>query len=252
MSTLEEQKTDWSNDDDDDNWDDWGDAEDNIPESDGVPTNVASAATITTKKHNNNTSENTNRNNETKDSNDNNSRKGQQTQESIPQETTSRNSWGNVWKPWGGVVSSVFSTASEGLGNITSTVSQGLNNVIGVPDPEEMARINAAEAAATKATKEVLNDDVKTDATKVNESESKTEAQHQHHAAPVFGSSLVSGVTTLGSKVLNTGLDTLEGIGKKTMNILQENDPLLMNKRKMLGLEAERPNLSEVTFKCFF
>jgi len=30
------------------------------------------------------------------------------------------------------------------------------------------------------------------------------------------------------------------------MNILQENDPLLLNKRRIIGLETSKPNLSQV------
>ena len=47
--------------------------------------------------------------------------------------------------------------------------------------------------------------------------------------------------------MITGGLDTLEGIGKKTMTILQDGDPMLMNKRKLLGLDNnERPVLSQI------
>lgn len=58
--------------------------------------------------------------------------------------------------------------------------------------------------------------------------------------------SFVSNVTSIGNRVIAGGLDTLEGIGKKTMTILQENDAGLISKRKLLGLDNEKPVLSQV------
>lgn len=42
------------------------------------------------------------------------------------------------------------------------------------------------------------------------------------------------------------GLDTLEAIGKKTMEVLQEGDPGLMKKRAFFTSELEKPILSQV------
>ncbi|XP_017473535.1 PREDICTED: protein FAM114A2 isoform X1 [Rhagoletis zephyria] len=243
-------KNDWEQDDEDDNWDDWGDAEDNFDD--------AQAANFPQPKSKNETLSPTNNNISTRASEsvekvepikqDINSNSGVSTgpiRQQTSNTTVSQKStagWGGLF---GGVVSSVFSTASEGLGNITSTVSQGLNQVIGVPDPEELARMQAVEVANKKDDSESNQIVYNTSKQQVISSR-QTQNVQQDEASPAFGLSIVSGVTTLGTKVLNTGLDTLEGIGKKTMHILQENDPLLMNKRKMLGLETERPNLSQV------
>lgn len=60
-----------------------------------------------------------------------------------------------------------------------------------------------------------------------------------------FGS-LVSGVSLLGSSVINRGLDTLETLGKKTMEVLQEGDPGLKKKRAMLFADQDKPVLSQV------
>lgn len=43
---------------------------------------------------------------------------------------------------------------------------------------------------------------------------------------------------------MSGGLDTLELIGKKTMDLLQEGDPGLKKKRSFL--KSDKPNLSEV------
>lgn len=217
----EEPANDWQQSDEEDNWDDWGDGDDdddkfvhvkqqpepqqnkniNTKATDTKPETEAAAAAVATPV------------------------------------TTSSSSSSSGWGLWGGKLSSVLSTATEGLGNITTQVNQGLNQIIGVPDPEELARINAAEEAALPtppAPEPAVSDEENIDAT--------TSA-----TGPAFTLGIV---TTLGSKVLNTGLDTLEGIGKKTMTILQDNDPKLMNKRKLLGLEADKPNLSAILLEA--
>jgi hypothetical protein len=56
-------------------------------------------------------------------------------------------------------------------------------------------------------------------------------------------SSITRLVETTGSKVLTGGLDTLETIGKKTMEVLQEGDPGLKKKR---ALFSEKTVLSQV------
>jgi len=66
--------------------------------------------------------------------------------------------------------------------------------------------------------------------------------------------SWISGVSQLGkmvestgSKVLTGGLDTLENIGKKTMQVLQDGDPGLKKKRALF--EQDKPVLSQVIFR---
>ncbi|XP_017847584.1 protein NOXP20 [Drosophila busckii] len=215
----------------DDDWDDWGDGDDDKfvhVEPQQPQSEVVEKTMIKNNKIGN--------------------AKGAAAEPSVPQVATpvavtttpvtspSASSAGSGWGLWGSKLSSVLSTATEGLGNITTQVNQGLNQIIGVPDPEELARMNAAEAAAKE---------ISTEKTEVEETEQEQEPESASGAAFNLGI-----VTTLGSKVLNTGLDTLEGIGKKTMNILQENDPKLMNKRKLLGLDANKPNLSAVLLEA--
>lgn len=218
----EEPANDWDQSDEEDNWDDWGDGDDDEDKFVHVKQqpepqqhkNINEKATVTKPE-------------------------SPATAAATPTTTTSSSSG---WGLWGGKLSSVLSTATEGLGNITTQVNQGLNQIIGVPDPEELARINAAEEAAKPAARPApaaASESVASDEEKV---ESATGA-----TGPAFTLGIV---TTLGSKVLNTGLDTLEGIGKKTMTILQDNDPKLMNKRKLLGLEADKPNLSAILLEA--
>lgn len=69
-----------------------------------------------------------------------------------------------------------------------------------------------------------------------------------------FGfSNLMSGVSSItklvestGTKVINGGLGTLETIGKKTMEVLQEGDPGLKKKRAFFLNEGEKPILSKM------
>lgn len=144
--------------------------------------------------------------------------------------------WG--WKPWGGI-SSFISTATESVASLTSQVSHGISTAIesgmGVPDPAEMARQDLAEQSIKKQQQQQQNEP----------------ADQQASQSAKSGSSLggfVTGVSQISSKVITGGLDTLEGIGKKTMNMLQENDPGLMSKRKLLGLDGsdKRPVLSQM------
>lgn len=157
--------------------------------------------------------------------------------------STGGGGWG-----WGWSVDSLLSTATAGISTITSQVSQGISTVletgIGAPDPEELAR------------RSVKTNETKTDrpapaqeADKRPETGSEQEASAGDAAFP-FGS-LLSGVTkfveTTGTKVIHGGLDTLETIGKKTMEVLQDGDPGLAKKRAMLGLGAgDKPVLSQV------
>ncbi|KAH9643806.1 hypothetical protein HF086_002304 [Spodoptera exigua] len=157
--------------------------------------------------------------------------------------STGGSGWG-----WGWSVDSLLSSATAGISTITSQVSQGISTVletgIGAPDPEELAR------------RSVKNNETKTDRPEpVPEADKRPEEGSAQETSPgdaafPFGS-LISGVTkfveTTGTKVIHGGLDTLETIGKKTMEVLQDGDPGLAKKRAMLGLgTGDKPVLSQV------
>ncbi|ETN60037.1 hypothetical protein AND_008347 [Anopheles darlingi] len=132
-------------------------------------------------------------------------------------------SWGG-WKPsWGGAAVSFLSSASKSVASITTNITQVIESGIGVPNPEDLARRQAEEEAKLRADGYLPEE--KPSEERPNPSEDRFRFDQ-----------LVSGVTQISSKVITGGLDTLEGIGKKTMTILQENDPGLLNKRKLLGL----------------
>uniref|UniRef100_A0A182PTB8 Protein FAM114A2 n=1 Tax=Anopheles epiroticus TaxID=199890 RepID=A0A182PTB8_9DIPT len=143
-------------------------------------------------------------------------------------ETGAGQSWGS-WKPsWGGAAVSFLSNASKSVASITTNITQVIESGIGVPNPEELARRQAETEAKLKAEGYIREENEPNEGTQPSERPSDDR----------FGfDQLVSGVTQISSKVISGGLDTLEGIGKKTMTILQENDPGLLNKRKLLGLQ---------------
>lgn len=216
----DESTNDWDQSDEDDNWDDWGDGDEDEDKFVHIEKEQEPENNKTTKEK------------------PETSAKAEPETTATPAAPTSSSSSSSGWGLWSGKLSSVLNTATEGLGNITTQVNQGLNQIIGVPDPEELARINAAEEASQPKPEQPIRDE---------DSPQAVAEKSDAGGVPAFNLGLV---TTIGSKVLNTGLDTLEGIGKKTMTILQENDPKLMNKRKLLGLEANKPNLSAVLLEA--
>ncbi|XP_072945433.1 protein FAM114A2 [Epargyreus clarus] len=159
--------------------------------------------------------------------------------ECLAQTSTKSDGWG-----WGWGVDSLLSSATAGITTLTSQVSQGISTVletgIGAPDPEELARRKSKETAV----KSEKPDDVKP------AEPTRPEDDSTSGDAFPFGS-IFSGVTkfveTTGTKVIAGGLDTLETIGKKTMEVLQDGDPGLAKKRAMLGLDSgDKPVLSQV------
>ncbi|XP_015428426.1 PREDICTED: protein FAM114A2 [Dufourea novaeangliae] len=130
--------------------------------------------------------------------------------------------WG--WGNWG--VSSLLTTATAGVSTLTSHVSHGLTLL-----EESIA-----------ATEEPKSD----------ETSDKDDSASIEEYSFGFGN-LMSGVSSItklvestGSKVMTGGLDTLEAIGKKTMEVLQEGDPGLKKKRAIFKIEADKPILSQV------
>ncbi|KAI5639856.1 hypothetical protein NE865_07756 [Phthorimaea operculella] len=150
-------------------------------------------------------------------------------------------SWG-----WGWGVDSILSTASAGLNTataglttLTHQINQGITTVletgIGAPVPEELARM-AKEKEKESESKEKTPDQDKP--------ETKEDGTGDGAFDP-FGS-ILKFVGTTGSKVITGGLDTLETIGRKTFEVLQEGDPHLAKKRALLGLDPGTPVLSQV------
>ncbi|XP_038144393.1 protein FAM114A2 [Cyprinodon tularosa] len=147
-----------------------------------------------------------------------------------PSDTTvSQGGWG-YWGSWG---KSILSTATATV----ATVGQGLTQVIekaetslGIPSPTE------------------LSDKVVEEEKQQEESNSNTEKAAADGSSPVGSamgmlSSLTSVVQTTGKTVITGGLDALEFIGKKTMDVIAEGDPGF---KKTKGLMNRNATLSQV------
>lgn len=153
----------------------------------------------------------------------------------------------SAWSPWTGMVS-FLSTASTNVASFTSHVSSVIESNIGVPDPESFAQQQAKEKSTaptptsqpSSASDSDGNGDGSGAATTPNDTKSLNDEKLLNLG------SFVSNVTSISNRVISGGLDTLEGIGKKTMTILQENDAGLISKRRLLGLDNPKPVLSQV------
>lgn len=133
------------------------------------------------------------------------------------------------WRSWGAF--NVIKSASNHVASITTQVSQSISTAIdsmNIPEPEEMAKLHAEQEKSA----ETQRSDAPTPTEKSDDSLFKLD-------------SLLSGVTQISSKVVSGGLDTLEGIGKKTINILQETDPNIKNKIRGIKVNSQ-PNLSDL------
>lgn len=163
----------------------------------------------------------------------------------VPEEkASSTSSWG--WGSWG---TSLLSSAACSVTTFTSQVSQGIGTVLetvettlGAPPPEELAASLSEKETSDSADKAPQEDTAETCAKVPMEGE-----PDNNKPSPT---GLFSGVTSLtkvientGTKVIMGGLDTLELIGKKTIDILTEGDPGLRKKRAAL---SEGMTLSQI------
>lgn len=138
------------------------------------------------------------------------------------------------WKSWGAF--SLISNASKSVASITTQVSQHISSAIdniNIPEPEQMARVVIKEEKQSKGDLSECGD--------VYNSPEKSTDDNKFNMG-----NLLSGVSEMSSKMVSGGLDTLEGIGRKTINILQENDPNLKNKILGMSGQIEKRNLSEI------
>lgn len=142
----------------------------------------------------------------------------------------SQTGWG-YWGSWG---KSLLSTASATV----ATVGQGISNVIekaetslGIPSPTEIsseAKVVAGGSQSSEA--------------------SSTGGVDDSSSSPISGafgvlSTLSTAVQSTGKSVISGGLDALEFIGKKTMDVIAEGDPGF---KKTKGLMNRNSTLSQV------
>ncbi|XP_041808103.1 protein FAM114A2 [Chelmon rostratus] len=143
--------------------------------------------------------------------------------------TVSQGGWG-YWGSWG---KSILSTATATV----ATVGQGLTQVmekaetsLGIPSPTELsAQVEEEQKEQGEASSETDN----------------TAADGSAVVGSAMGmlTSLTSVVQSTGKTVITGGLDALEFIGKKTMDVIAEGDPGF---KKTKGLMIRNSTLSQV------
>lgn len=135
------------------------------------------------------------------------------------------------WRSWSAF--GMIKTASQNVASLTTHVSQSISTAIesmNIPDPEEMAKLHSEEK--------------KTPQSETTPAEEETKPKSSDESVFKFDS-LLSNVSSISSKVVTGGLDTLEGIGKKTINILHDTDPNIANKIRGMNV-SNKPNLSDL------
>ncbi|XP_038596172.1 protein FAM114A2 [Tachyglossus aculeatus] len=137
------------------------------------------------------------------------------------------------WGYWGNWGKSLLSSASATV----ATVGQGISNAIekaetslGIPNPSEIS------SEVQDATEGDTN------------SKSSSSAKEPASSSPIGGafgmfSSISTAVQSTGKSVITGGLDALEFIGKKTMDVIAEGDPGF---KKTKGLMNRNSTLSQV------
>ncbi|XP_007641625.1 protein FAM114A2 isoform X1 [Cricetulus griseus] len=140
------------------------------------------------------------------------------------QETVSKDAPQTGWGYWGSWGKSLLSSASATV----ATVGQGISNVIekaetslGIPSPTEIS-------------------------TEVKQAAGETNAS-ENESSPVAGpfgmlSTISTAVQSTGKSVISGGLDALEFIGKKTMDVIAEGDPGFKRTKGLMN----RTTLSQV------
>lgn len=144
------------------------------------------------------------------------------------QSTVSQGGWG-YWGSWG---KSILSTATATV----ATVGQGLTQVI------EKAETSLGIPSPTELSAQVEEEEKQKDGTSMEPDKAVDESSAVGSAMGML-SSLSSVVQSTGKTVITGGLDALEFIGKKTMDVIAEGDPGF---KKTKGLMRRNATLSQV------
>ncbi|XP_008575035.1 PREDICTED: protein FAM114A2 [Galeopterus variegatus] len=145
-----------------------------------------------------------------------------ETSEVLPvEETVSKDVPQTGWGYWGSWGKSLLSSASATV----ATVGQGISNVIekaetslGIPSPSEIS-------------------------TEVKCAAGETNAKESENSSPIAGpfgvfSTISTAVQSTGKSVITGGLDALEFIGKKTMDVIAEGDPGFKRTKDLMNRNA--------------
>ncbi|GAA6225081.1 protein FAM114A2 isoform X2 [Lates japonicus] len=148
--------------------------------------------------------------------------------------TVSQGGWG-YWGSWG---KSILSTATATV----ATVGQGLTQVI------EKAETSLGIPSPTELSAQVEEEQKQQGSSPAGDGSSETDKAAGDASSPVGSAmgmltSLTSVVQSTGKTVITGGLDALEFIGKKTMDVIAEGDPGF---KKTKGLMNRNATLSQV------
>lgn len=149
--------------------------------------------------------------------------------QSPSESTVSQGGWG-YWGNWG---KSILTTATATV----ATVGQGLTQVI------EKAETSLGIPSPTELSAQVEEDQKQQEEPSAEEGGASEEASSPVSGAMGMLSSFSSVVQSTGKTVITGGLDALEFIGKKTMDVIAEGDPGF---KKTKGLIHRNATLSQV------
>ncbi|XP_051869534.1 protein FAM114A2-like [Pristis pectinata] len=140
-------------------------------------------------------------------------------------------SWG-YWGNWGKSLLTTATATVASVGHGISHVIEKAESSLGIPSPTEVS----AEARLSDGNKAGLEK---------SEKGTKAEGETSSPTSGAFGmfSTITSAVQNTGKTVLSGGLDALEFIGKKTMDVIAEGDPGF---KKTRGLMYRTTTLSQV------
>ncbi|KAM9312917.1 protein FAM114A2 [Gastrophryne carolinensis] len=158
---------------------------------------------------------------------------GSQTTDKPDQDSAAKSpsSWG-YWGSWGKSLLSTATATVATVGHGITTAIEKAESSLGVPSPVELSLRSQAETS---------------NAAQDASTEEKVESK-EGEASPIAGalgffSSISTAVQSTGKTVLTGGLDALEFIGKKTMDVIAEGDPGF---KKTKGLMIRNTTLSQV------
>ncbi|XP_033646335.1 protein FAM114A2-like [Asterias rubens] len=173
-----------------------------------------------------------------------------------PDEKKSSGGWG-----WGGWGSSLVSSVSK-VGHSLSSVIENVETSLGVPKPETLSEqelkeqqfVVKSEGERDKNEEETVDEekqedgemkdqdeDVKQKEGEIPEGQSEAQSSSSVKGFFSFGASAITSVV---GKTVTGGLDALETIGRKTMDVLQEGDSEAIRRQGNAG--GERGRLSEI------
>ncbi|KAH0616253.1 hypothetical protein JD844_027228 [Phrynosoma platyrhinos] len=144
-------------------------------------------------------------------------------EESNPQITESGPK-GSGWTTWGSWGKSLFSTASATVVKYPDSDCQGLT---AVKEKAATLRIHVPSSGPSEDVHPNRTENLVTDTEEALQESSQEDVPLPSSPSGSRGmfSTITSAVHNTGKSVLTGGLDALEFIGKKTMNVLAENDP---------------------------